>query len=309
MIRRLALVAAMCLVFASAPILDAKGSSSKGSSGSSTNGKTVHVKEYTRKDGTTVKAHDRKAPERKAATTETKSAAFDTQLSAHSATAVTRDADGHIKRSAAAKGEFMRQTGFPRGRPGYVVDHIVPLACGGADAPSNLQWQTITEARAKDKTERIGCGRYVAPTTSGFAMPLTNMPSVSATTTSLTPPLDALPAGTSRPSATSTLAGLTEGQVRSRFGMPSSTGSGVWYFDRPAGTLRVYFDHGMVSSTAPADFDLESVTPKPETPQVPASPPPPPWGAIARCGDGSYVLAVHKNGTCFGHGGVAQRLQ
>jgi hypothetical protein len=52
----------------------------------------------------------------------------------------------------------MRSTGYSRGRPGYVVDHIRPLACGGADAPSNMQWQTREAAKAKDRTERIGCG-------------------------------------------------------------------------------------------------------------------------------------------------------
>jgi hypothetical protein len=49
------------------------------------------------------------------------------------------------------------QTGYPHGRPGYVVDHIKPLACGGADVPSNMQWQTIAAAKAKDKVERAGC--------------------------------------------------------------------------------------------------------------------------------------------------------
>jgi hypothetical protein len=29
------------------------------------------------------------------------------------------------------------------------VDHIVPLECGGADVPSNLQWQTVQEAKIK----------------------------------------------------------------------------------------------------------------------------------------------------------------
>jgi len=51
----------------------------------------------------------------------------------------------------------MRQTGHPRGWPGHVVDHRVPLACGGDDAPSNMQWQTTGEAKAKDKVERRGC--------------------------------------------------------------------------------------------------------------------------------------------------------
>jgi len=35
--------------------------------------------------------------------------------------------------------------------PGY-EDHIVPLVCGGPDAPSNMRWQTMREA-AKDKWE------------------------------------------------------------------------------------------------------------------------------------------------------------
>ena len=47
----------------------------------------------------------------------------------------------------------MRRTGYAHGRPGYVVDHIVPLECGGADAPGNMQWQTTAAAKAKDKTE------------------------------------------------------------------------------------------------------------------------------------------------------------
>jgi hypothetical protein len=38
-----------------------------------------------------------------------------------------------------------------------VVDHVKPLACGGADAPGDMQWQTVAAAKAKDKWERIGC--------------------------------------------------------------------------------------------------------------------------------------------------------
>ena len=72
-------------------------------------------------------------------------------------TQAARDAKGRIQRSAAARHAFARQTGFPNGRPGYVVDHIKPLACGGADAPSNMQWQTVAAAKAKDKVERVGC--------------------------------------------------------------------------------------------------------------------------------------------------------
>jgi len=51
----------------------------------------------------------------------------------------------------------MRRTGYPHGRPGYVVDHIIPLACGGADAPTNMQWQTVAAGKMKDRSERKGC--------------------------------------------------------------------------------------------------------------------------------------------------------
>ena len=64
-----------------------------------------------------------------------------------------------IHRSQAAKDDFMRRTGHPHGWPGHVVDHVVPLACGAADAPSNMQWQSTEEGKAKDKVERRGCRR------------------------------------------------------------------------------------------------------------------------------------------------------
>jgi len=66
---------------------------------------------------------------------------------------VQRDKNGKITRSEAARREFMKQTGYPNGRPGYVIDHIKPLKKGGCDCPSNMQWQTIEEAKAKDKWE------------------------------------------------------------------------------------------------------------------------------------------------------------
>ena len=54
-------------------------------------------------------------------------------------------------RSESAKRDFMKQTGYPHGRNGYVVDHIIPLKKGGCDCPSNMQWQTKQAAKAKDK--------------------------------------------------------------------------------------------------------------------------------------------------------------
>ena len=65
----------------------------------------------------------------------------------------SRDNLGRIARSSSAKREFMRETGYPNGRPGYIVDHIVPLKRGGSDSQSNMQWQTVEAAKAKDKLE------------------------------------------------------------------------------------------------------------------------------------------------------------
>ena len=68
-------------------------------------------------------------------------------------------------RSYSVKHEFQRQhpcpsTGRTTGAcPGYVKDHIRALDCGGPDSVANLQWQTVAEAKAKDRWERKGCGR------------------------------------------------------------------------------------------------------------------------------------------------------
>jgi hypothetical protein len=71
----------------------------------------------------------------------------------------SRSTKGRIARSAAAKRSFQRShpcpsTGKTSGAcPGYVVDHVVALKRGGADAPRNMQWQTTAAAKAKDKVE------------------------------------------------------------------------------------------------------------------------------------------------------------
>lgn len=44
--------------------------------------------------------------------------------------------------------------------PGWIIDHIKPLDCGGLDEPSNMQWQTEQQAKVKDKWERKGCRTY-----------------------------------------------------------------------------------------------------------------------------------------------------
>jgi len=73
--------------------------------------------------------------------------------------ACQRDSRGHIKRSASARHAFRKAhpcpaTGSVRGPcDGYAIDHIRALKHGGADDPSNMQWETRAEAKAKDRTE------------------------------------------------------------------------------------------------------------------------------------------------------------
>ena len=74
-------------------------------------------------------------------------------------TTCARDSRGRIQRSANARKSFVQShpcpaTGKTYGTcKGYVIDHIVPLKRGGADAPGNMQWQTTVAAKAKDKIE------------------------------------------------------------------------------------------------------------------------------------------------------------
>lgn len=72
---------------------------------------------------------------------------------------VQRDSNGKIARSVEAKHELKKVNPCPAtGRSsgacsGYVIDHVVPLKRGGADAPSNMQWQTKEAAKEKDRWE------------------------------------------------------------------------------------------------------------------------------------------------------------
>ncbi len=76
---------------------------------------------------------------------------------------IKRDGHGRIHRSSAAKTAFKKKhpcpaTGESKGAcRGWIIDHIEPLACGGADSPANMQWQTTADAKAKDKWERDDC--------------------------------------------------------------------------------------------------------------------------------------------------------
>lgn len=149
-------------------------SSNHSSSGHRSSSSTpVHVRGYTKKDGTYVAPHERSAPgtaEHGSATTSpysTPKAFIYPYRSGHLATGYTANpsvhvgSNGKIKRSTAAKDAFKREHPCPANGhnsgscPGYVIDHVNPLECGGADAPSNMQWQTVADGKAKDKTERF----------------------------------------------------------------------------------------------------------------------------------------------------------
>jgi hypothetical protein len=74
-------------------------------------------------------------------------------------TSCARDSRGRIKRSPEAVRAFRSTHPCPstgstrRGCPGYVVDHTKALKHGGSDTPDNMEWQTTTDAKAKDRTE------------------------------------------------------------------------------------------------------------------------------------------------------------
>lgn len=71
-------------------------------------------------------------------------------------------------RNPAVKHKFDKQQGYPKGRPGYIVDHICALSCGGLDIVENMQYQTVKDSKVKDRWEgtREGCAKTCTPTNS-----------------------------------------------------------------------------------------------------------------------------------------------
>ncbi len=70
----------------------------------------------------------------------------------------TADAAAH---NAKAKADFRHQPANDTIQgtcPGYVIDHVAPLCAGGSDRPSNMQWQTISEAKVKGKLNTSNAG-------------------------------------------------------------------------------------------------------------------------------------------------------
>lgn len=71
------------------------------------------------------------------------------------------ESSARIPRSAAVRRAFMHAHPCPGGPDagikkrcrGFVIDHITALKCGGADAVTNMQWQTTSEAKRKDRCE------------------------------------------------------------------------------------------------------------------------------------------------------------
>lgn len=138
-------------------------------------GQREHVSGYYRKNGTYVHSHERassgtgnrssssrtyRPSSRSAGPPPSRSRRSSGQRPAGTSGSESR---GETKRSRSMREAFERSepcpsTGKRSGDcPGYVVDHVKALACGGADSPSNMQWQTVLDAKEKDKTERIGC--------------------------------------------------------------------------------------------------------------------------------------------------------
>jgi hypothetical protein len=161
---------------------------SRGGHSSHSSSGTTHVRGYVRKDGTYVHPHERRLPSSSAPRQSlghstsprhyaSRSRLHDTyrdhwsyndsgklthRSSAHAPGGfygLQRDGHGHIKRSEEAKHAFMRQHPCPAtGRssgpcPGYVIDHVKALKHGGADDPNNMQWQTVQQAKEKDRWE------------------------------------------------------------------------------------------------------------------------------------------------------------
>lgn len=76
---------------------------------------------------------------------------------------VAGSAEAAPQRSKAAVAAFKRANPCPAtdaaagSCPGYVVRYVEPPCAEGEDAASNMQWQTLAEARDKDSWERQYC--------------------------------------------------------------------------------------------------------------------------------------------------------
>jgi hypothetical protein len=60
---------------------------------------------------------------------------------------------GQFFHISSEKTKFKKLSGFPHGRPGYVIDYIQPLKRGGEARAYNMQWLPKEEAKLKHKFE------------------------------------------------------------------------------------------------------------------------------------------------------------
>lgn len=62
-------------------------------------------------------------------------------------------------RSQGVAHKFEVAQGYPKGRPGWIIDHVCSLFEGGIDDPSNMQYQTYPDSVAKNKIENTPAGK------------------------------------------------------------------------------------------------------------------------------------------------------
>ena len=78
---------------------------------------------------------------------------------------VIRDVDGKTLRSTEVIATFKAKYACPASKkhygacPGWAIDHVIPLACGGVDAIYNMQWlpdqiKSASGIYSKDRFER-----------------------------------------------------------------------------------------------------------------------------------------------------------
>ena len=71
-----------------------------------------------------------------------------------------RDESGEIIRSSKVRYRFKVNEPCPAGYkayeacPGWQIDHVIPLVCGGCDSVSNMQWLPTDLKRFKDALEQ-----------------------------------------------------------------------------------------------------------------------------------------------------------
>jgi hypothetical protein len=152
----IALLATVLVVGCAPAFARGSGSHSTSSSGGGHHSESSHTNSSHEAAAT---HHTASSATRSSGTGPTPTAGTHAVGSSRAAPGVPRDSHGRIARSSKAKDEFKKahpcpSTGRTSGAcPGYVIDHVQALKHGGADSPSNMQWQTKAEAKAKDRVE------------------------------------------------------------------------------------------------------------------------------------------------------------